>query len=190
VTNDDPERDLRRLWQMQQDREVTMSLDAIRTHARKLETATSRRNLVEYAAGAIALVILALNLWRESNAAVAAGGAILGIGIVYVMYHLHRWGTVSPMPADLGVRDCLQFHRAELERQRDLLRSVWYWYLLPFVPGAVVILIARAIERPDRRVLALVVGVAFVVGFVLVGKLNETGARRIQRAIDRLDASA
>jgi hypothetical protein len=94
------------------------------------------------------------------------------------------------MPADLGVRDCLQFHRAELERQRDLLRSVWYWYLLPFVPGAAVILIARAIERPDRRVLALVVGVAFVVGFVLVGKLNETGARRIQRAIDRLDASA
>jgi hypothetical protein len=32
----------------------------------------------------------------------------------------------------------LQFHRRELVRQRDLLRSVWLWYIGPFVPGIVV----------------------------------------------------
>ncbi len=128
-----------------------------------------------------------MKVWHETNVTVLVGGCLLVLGTLYVVYHLHRWGSARSMPADVGLIDCLNFHRAELGRQRDLLRGVWWWYLLPLVPGRALIIIGRAIERPDRRLLALGVAVTFVVTFTLVGKLNERGARRLQGRIDDLD---
>ena len=43
---------------------------------------------------------------------------------------------------------CLEFHRSELVRQRDLLRSVWWWYLLPFVPGMLLIPVGSSLDDP------------------------------------------
>ena len=102
-------------------------------------------------------------------------------------YQLHKRGSARLMPADLALTNCLDFHRTELVRQRDLLQSVWWWYLLPFVPGVALIVIGRAIERPDRQVLAAVVAAIAALTFVGVGKLNEHAARKIQQKIDTLD---
>ena len=68
-----------------------------------------------------------------------------------------------------------------------MIRSVWWWYLLPFVPGLALILIGRAIERPDRWLRALGVAAVFAATFIIVGKLNERVARKLQRRIDDLD---
>jgi hypothetical protein len=42
---------------------------------------------------------------------------------LFVLCWLHQWGSAQAMPADLAVRDCVEFHRAEAVRQRDLLCS-------------------------------------------------------------------
>ena len=179
--------DLNKLWQHQPTEEVPMTLEDIRNRARRWQRKVGRRNLLEYAGALFVIVTTSVRLWYETNLVMVTGGVLLMLGTLYVVYHLHRWGSARSMPADAALMDCLGFHRAELVRQRDLLRGVWWWYLLPFVPGSALLIIGRAIERPDRRLLALGVTAAFVVSFTLVGKLNEYGARKLQRAIDALD---
>jgi len=44
-----------------------------------------------------------------------------------------------------------------------------------------------AIERPERRLFALGATAVFVVTYVVIGKLNERGARILQQWIDGLD---
>jgi hypothetical protein len=46
---------------------------------------------------------------------------------MYMVYQLHRKASSAGAPADLGWKSCAAFYRAELERQRDALRSVWKW---------------------------------------------------------------
>ena len=187
MAHDDFGSDLNRLWQDQPAEEVSMTLDDIRARARKMERTVNRRNLREYAAALFVVVALGVITWREANVVVIAGSVLVVLGTLYVVYHIHKWGTARSMPADLAVTDCLEFHRAELVRQRDLLRSVWTWYLLPLVPGVGVMIVGRAIERPDRRLLSLGAAV-FVAGtFFGIGKLNEHVARKLQRKIDGLD---
>jgi len=179
--------DVNRIWQGQPTEGTSMSLDEMRDRVRRMKKKGDWRNAREYAGAALLLVLVAVFGAREHNVTVLIGSGLMALAAVYVVYHLHRFGTVRRMPPDIGLRDCLDFHRTELVRQRDLLRSVWWWYLLPFVPGAALIFIGRAIERPDRRVLGAVGAVVFAATFVGVGLLNAWGARKIQRAIDTLD---
>jgi|KBSMisStandDraft_5_1062788.scaffolds.fasta_scaffold07470_2 hypothetical protein len=180
-------KDLNRLWQEQPAEEVRMKLEDTRARALKLKNRGDRRNLREYAAAVVVLVACIAWGLREKNVVVIIGAGLMVLGTLYVVYHLHRYGTVRSMPSDLGLKDCLDFHRAELVRQRDLLRRVWWWYLLPFVPAWALILIGRLIEHPDRWLRALGAAAIFAASFIVIGKLNERAARRLQSGIEDLD---
>ena len=179
--------DLNKLWKDQPTEKVPMTVEDIRNRGRRLETRVGWRNLREYAGAAIVLVACVVFGWRENNVTVLTGGAFMVLATAYIVYHLHRFGAVRSMPSDLGLKDCLDFHRAELVRQRDLYLGVWRWYLLPMVPGWALIMIGRAIERPDRRLFALGSTMVFVILLVVLGRMNERVAERLQRRIDGLD---
>ena len=183
----DEQRDLNRLWQDQPTEEVRMAIEEIRDRAHKMKKKADRRNLREFAAAALVVIICIALGTRERNVAVLIGAGLLVLGTLYAVYHLHKFGTVRSMPPDLGLKDCLDFRRAELVRQLNLYRTVWWWYFLPFVPGAALILIGRAVEHPERKWLALGVAIAFVVTGLILGKLNQRVARRVQGRIDELD---
>ncbi len=116
----------------------------------------------------------------------AAGGAVLLAGIAYVMYRMHAFGSARTMPSDLAVRSCVEFHRAEIERQRDLLQNIWTWYLLPFWPGMSLSLIGATIERPDRWPNALGTAVLAVLMAFQIAWMNKRSAKTLQEMIDGL----
>jgi len=94
------------------------------------------------------------------------------------------------MPENLALTTCRDFHRSQLARQRDLLRSIWTWYLLPFVPGLLFLFIGRAAADPggaSRVALSAIVGVLMFLG---IGWLNERAARGLDREIEMLDAAS
>jgi hypothetical protein len=91
------------------------------------------------------------------------------------------------MPADMGLTNCLQFHRGELERQRDLLQGVWKWYLGPMIPGVILFYLGPVLAQPERASRALWPFAATVVFFVLIGELNRHVARKFQARIDALE---
>ena len=98
----------------------------------------------------------------------------------------HAYEPDAERRLDLGLRGSLDFHRVQLERQRDLLRSVWSWALLPFVPGFLVLQIGLALALPARTARFIVIGVLFVVLTVGLHALNRRVAARIQQRLDRL----
>ncbi|MBM3738862.1 MAG: hypothetical protein FJW39_24060 [Acidobacteria bacterium] len=79
--------------------------------------------------------------------------------------------VIAGVPADLALKLGIDFHRAELERQRDLLQGIWSWYPLPLVPGMVVLNIGFA-QRSGSLRPALIVGGACAAVFIGVGWLN------------------
>ena len=187
MTPDDRHDDLRRLWKGQADDVRGLSLDVVRMRSRALERGVRRRNTGEYVAALVVLTITLPWIWRAPNAVLGAGCALLLAAVGYVTYRLRARGAARSMPADLGVRSCVEFHRAELERQRDLLQNVWTWYLLPFWPGMALILVGATIERPEQWLFAagtaaLAVAMAFQIAW-----MNKLSAKTLQERIDRLE---
>jgi hypothetical protein len=183
---EDPADDFGHLWKGQPAEEERMSIDDIRKRARAMEGAVRRRNLREYVAGGIVLVAFGYVAWTDSSSVVRVGAALIVVALLYVVRQMRARGSVQPMPATLALTDCIAFHRNELERQRDLLQSIWSWYLLPFVPGMLVILIGRAIQRPERWAFVAASSLGIGAAFFVVGWINARVAKKIQRRIDEL----
>jgi hypothetical protein len=190
--------DAKDLWKNQQVAPVAISLAELHQKAQRLETRIRRRNLREYAASLIAIAIFGCYIWVFPTPMVRFGCVLVIAGVLFVVYMLQKRGAARIVPAGMSFHNCLDFHRQELERQRDLLRSVWTWYLLPFIPGMAVFLLGlflRTMKLPNAPAHARLVIVAFSLTaafvaavFIVIGKLNQWGARKLQRKIDALDS--
>jgi hypothetical protein len=194
-TNQDPAN----VWQGQPVENVRLSLEDIRSKSRKLQKTVKRRNLREYAAGLIVVAGFAYYITAFASALIRAGCGLTIAGTLFVMYALHRRGAARAAPSEAGRSTCVDFHRKELQRQRDLLRGIWSWYLLPFVPGVLVSLFGffvLAMEQPTAPARAPLIILTFAVTilgvaalFLVVAMLNRRAARRLQRDIDALDGA-
>ena len=177
-------KDPRNLWQSQERENVTITLEEIRLRAARFERRIWWRNFREYAAGVllIAWILASLHLLHGLD---LLGPVLLLAGVVYIMIQLRPRGTARSLPADADTRSSVEFHRLELERQRDALRTVWRWYLLPLVPGLAAIFAVAAIKRGvnARLIGSIIVGVLVFVG---VWALNQWGARKLNRKIQEL----
>jgi hypothetical protein len=178
--------DIRRLWKSQADDPPGVSLEIVQTRSRVLERRVHRRNWGEYGAALVVVAFVLPRIWTASNGVLAAGGTVLLAGITYVMYRMHAFGSARTMPSDLAVRSCVEFHRAELERQRDLLQNIWTRYLLPFWPGMGLILIGSTLEHPERWPFALGTAVLAVLMAFQIAWMNKRSAKTLQEMIDRL----
>jgi hypothetical protein len=130
--------DIRRIWQNQPLENNPMPLEEIHRRARQFEKRISRRNLREYIAGGIGIVIFTVYLFIFRDPVARTGSALIIAGALFVLFQIYKRATPGTLPADLALTASLEFHRRELVRQRDLLRTVWLWYLGPFIPGIVV----------------------------------------------------
>jgi hypothetical protein len=175
--------DVQRLWREQPSEEVHMSAQEIRGLAEKFERTISRRNRREYAASAFVVVWFSVWAWFAESGVTAVGCWLVVVAALWVVLHLYRRGAAQWTTGEQEVMSCLEFHRSELVRQRDLLRSVWWWYLLPFVPGLILISVGNSLEG-----WALLAPGFAVVTFAGVGLLDQRVARQLQRRVDDLDA--
>jgi hypothetical protein len=177
--------DMRELWQKQDTEKVTITLDEIRREAWRFERKVYRQNMRGYVAAAVAIAWLSPLLWRNHGWHLAPA-ALMIAGVLYVVYQLHRRGAAREVRADFGLAASIEFHRRELERQRDALRNVWAWYLLPFVPGAAVYVVAAIDYGPNQRM--ILSGVVFVILFAGGSLRNWLAARKLDRRIRELKA--
>ena len=188
MSGDQRPRDVKDLWQGQPADGTRVPLDELRRRSRRLERLVGWRNLREYIGAVVVVVGFGRVAWFAETPLIRAGACLWVAAAVFVAYHLHRWGSAQPMPEQMALTGCLQFHRSALERQRDLLRSVWKWYLLPCLPGLLVFNIGLALAHPER-LSALITTAALVAPLtVVIVLLNTRGANRIQARIDALES--
>ncbi len=189
--SESPKNNLQEIWQCQPVEGIKMSVEEIRGRATKFERKIWWRNLREYAAGAIATVLLGYFLAGAHGVLDRAAFALLITGMAYALYQLHRHGKSKEMPAAMGRGPSLEFYRNELERQRDLVSNVWTWYLGPFIPGMLMSMIASASHNTHMRHLAVIAFwyALMAAFFIFVGRLNARAARCLQRMLDDLGAA-
>ena len=188
MKNESPTNRMQEIWQCQPVEGIKMSVEEIRKRATKFEKKVFWRNVREYVAGAIAIVLLGFSIAGSHNVLDRSAFALLIAGMVYVMCQLYRRGAAKSMPTSAAVGPSLGFYRSELKRQRDLTSTVWSWYLGPFVPGLVVSAIVSAAHNLHPRHIAMLTFWYGLIAafFVFAWRLNARAARCLQRMIDDL----
>lgn len=178
------------LWQSQPVKSIPMSLETIRKRANKFERKVFWRNFREYASSALAICMFGFFLIRDQRTLPRIAYVLFIAAIIWVVWQLHRRGSVKTLPEALGASPSVTFFRTELERQRDAVKSVFNWYLAPMLPGFLVLTLDMAHRLPFPASLGSIAlmdgGIAVL--FFIVRRLNLRAARCLQRTIDQLDA--
>lgn len=171
-----------------------MSLADIHVHAQRFQSRIRSRNMMEYVAAAIVVVFFGWIAATVPFPIVRVGAVLIILGALYVCWRLFGLGRAATrQELDAGAQSWAAFHRAELTRQREALRTVWSWYLAPFVPGTLVFLAgvsfstANPMPFPERLAVFLA-GLAIMAGiFVVIAWLNARAVRRLDAELVALD---
>lgn len=189
------ENDLKHVWQTQETESKPMTLANIHTQARKFSAQRQWGNAVEYAASVLVVAVFGFYFWYFPGWMMKLGSALVIAATFFVAWQLHRRGP-RRLPEGDVTASIFAFHRAELVRTRDMLRSAWLWYIAPFVPGMVLIILGRIFQvrapgrtlETDYLIIALSATIVALI-LALIAILNRLRAHAIQKKIDTLDAS-
>lgn len=184
--------DLQDLWKAGGER-PEVSLADLKKKSDRFARTIRWRNRRELFAGVLGAAFFLFFGLRHDGLVYRAGCVALVLGIAYVLVRLYKDGPApKPIAPDATAAEHLAHLRAELVRQRDLLRNVAHWYILPLVPGMALLLAGSTLESmphrfADHRGIALAVSVAFITA-IFVGVIlgNRWGARKLDREIDAL----
>src|SRR5690348_2998954 len=125
AVTDTPKTPMQQLWQQQPVEGTRMSIDEIRRRASRFEKKIMWRNVREYAVAGMASSLFVWFIIQTNKPLFRLACCLMIAGLVYMSYQLHRRASARSLPADLGAVNALQFHRAELERQRDFVADIW-----------------------------------------------------------------
>ncbi len=168
----------------------------VQTRAAKFEKTIKRRNVIEYAAGALCLVgfgVAAAGAFQAAEYLIAGAFAFSSACVLVVLWQLNARGSYRPSPPE---ESCLAHLRGQYERQYDALRTVPMWYLGPIALGVFSVYAAMIIKFTQVGGLAkalegtwqpLLGTVAF---FGFVWWLNWFAAGKLKAQIDQIDTLA
>ena len=179
-------------WQASVEIAGAPPLEEVRQGADKFYRTIRRRNLIEYVACVVVIVVFTSYIFTLPHILHKIGSALVVAAAIYSPWQLHRRASaVSPETA-LGM-PIHAFLRRQLVRQRDALKNILWWYILPFFPGLALVIAGNGLHAETEaagppiwaRWLALA-GMFAVVGFIWW--LNQLAARKLQKRIDEIDA--
>ncbi|MGH8220319.1 MAG: hypothetical protein ACREUT_17420 [Steroidobacteraceae bacterium] len=105
------------------------------------------------------------------------------VSAIIAAFQLRKYAATRPSDASTGA-SLRAFHIAELQRRRDLLRSIWRWIVAPIMISIWVILAGFVQARPASAGPLLTFGCVMTVIGLVLSLANIRGARRLQRDID------
>jgi hypothetical protein len=164
------------------------SLEAFASDVRRFERRIHQRNRREVFAGLFVVLGFGGFLWLGPGLVSRIGCGLAIAGALFIIYYIRTRAVAHSVPTDVTLSAAMAVYRGELERQRDLLRTVTWWYLLPLLPGIVVLMLGQAIMRSQPAPALRMFGFVLLIG-VLIRQLNQRGARKLQQKIDRLTAA-
>jgi hypothetical protein len=179
-------------WQNSVDIAGAPPLEDVRRNANKFYRWIKWRNRIEYVSCAIAIVVFGRVMIIGPHILHHIGGALLVAAAIYAPWQLHRRASAVQPAMDGGV-PIYVFQRGQLVRQRDALRTILVWYILPFFPGIILIFAGNgadpAIEAAGPPIWQRWLAIAVILSlFAFIWWVNQLAARRLQRKIDEIDA--
>jgi hypothetical protein len=182
--NDDP---AKQAWQASVEIGGALPLDEVRKGARKFYRYVWWRNAVEYVACVIVVISFGWYVFWLPHPLQKIGSALIVIATFYVGWQLHRRASAVPLDS-AGTMPIMAFARVQMVRQRDALRSIFWWYLLPFFPGLVLLVFGSIQFKGGPQPIDAAGTAGMTALFAFVWWINRYSARRLQRHIDEIDA--
>lgn len=163
-----------------------MDIERIRKNAAYFQRTIRWRNVREYVVAAFVAFTFGQRLFAGGSPVLRLGDFLVILGVACVCWQLHRRGSAVVCPPGASAAEFFRFHRGQLMRQRAALRSVFVWYIGPFLPGLLVIFAGRMMQHPHAWTPA--VGLA-VVGVIVVGVwyVNQLAADGMAKQISEID---
>ena len=166
-----------------------MSVSYLRHRASELDKSFRLRSRLEQGACFLGLIFCAGIILLEQELWQKVGAALLLLGGLYAIVQWRRRTAASAAPAFESAATGLVFYKRELERRRDIHRTLWRWYLLPiFVPAAAFLLLGiffGDLQTRDAMSPWIVLGAMAVLNIFAVAYEN-TKAAQYQREIEAL----
>ena len=189
----DPTESAKAAWQASVADAPPPTLDAMRTTTDRFYRLVRRRNRIEYAAAVLVVIVFTAYTFLLPSPVARIGAGLIVLGTLIMVRQLHRRAAASPPPEAEAALPLIVHQRAQLVRQRDALAKVGRWYLLPFVPGLALMVLAPAVENGPQVLLSMSSGILLATGvlclvFLGIWWLNRRAAAKLQKAIDELDA--
>jgi hypothetical protein len=187
----DEKKSARDAWQSSLPEVQLPSMDEVHKATNVFYRRIWRRNAIEYAACVFVVGSFSWSAFTLEHVLQRIGSVMVVIGTLICGWQLHR--RASPVhPESAGAMPIIEFARFQLARQRDALASVFWWYLLPFVPGMVAMVAGSMMLHAEQGRDSMgrdLIGIGVIVAlFVGVWLLNQWGARKLQKHIDDIDA--
>ena len=167
-----------------------MPVSYLRHRAAELEKSFRIRSVLEQgscllaSAMCLGIAVLEQEAWKK------LGAVLCAVGVLYAFVQWRRRTAKGPNQTFEAAATAVLFYRRELERKRDIHRTLWRWYLLPsFLAGNAFLLLGIFFGDLSERILSpwLVLGVMTVV--VIAAAFYENyRAAQYQREIDALTA--
>lgn len=172
---------LQEIWRAGGDAD-SASISQICRQAREFESIIARRNRREIVAGVLVAVVFAAIAAVATQPLIRVGAGGAAASALYVIQYIWRHAR-DHVPEDDGLPTVLHYRRS-LERQRDLLKTVWRWYLGPLGLGLTAWFVAvGVVSGASTLLIAAVVGGEILVGLVF-SWLNRLAAASLQRQLD------
>ncbi len=195
MSNRPLEERIKALWKDQETETVPMSPEQLQEKAKKFHRQIIRRNIREYVGAAIAIPVFGLYIFIFPPLLIKIGSAMTIAATLYIVWQIHKRLSAGTLPEEAAELTWLEYHKRELEKQRNAKRTVWKWYLAPGLPGFVVITIGVALDMQAQQmplyatatVLLMLIGVVVTVSGE-IWWMNARAASKYQKQIDALDA--
>jgi Flp pilus assembly protein TadB len=188
--------DVKTLWRNQEPEDDTVTLAHIHERAATFQKRIRRGVLIEYVASVFVVLVFGSYIWFFPGWMMKTGSALVILATLFVVWQMRRRMSAQDVP-DVQRLELIAFIRRELVRQRDARTSAWLWYIAPFLPGMALMMAGRWFQTHaswrslarDHEIIILSSAVAMLV-LVSIWLLQRWTAKRLQRKIDELDASA
>jgi hypothetical protein len=167
------------------------TLDALLTEVRLYERMNRRGVRIEVGAGLVVAAAFVGPMWFAPNWIMRVGWCLAAAYGLYIAGFVARHAS-RPMPDGLGFAGSLAFYRHELERRHGYIRTMWWWYLLPFAPAIIFVTIGGlmiAVEQHKPVWPLVILDAAVVILGIVIHFGSIEMARKVRLRIDGLSAA-
>ena len=144
------ELDIKALWKQRNQEQLALPIEALRQRSLALYRTVWRQDMAELMGCAMGVLVSGFEIGAAPNTLTRLGESLAIVSAVIAAFQLCRFAAARPGGAPTGA-SLLSFHIAELQRRRDLLRSVWRWIVLPIMISFWVILAGFVRARHRRQ---------------------------------------
>lgn len=192
ASNDDDA--IRSAWHAQPIDSHVPDPEALRRRAQQFEAKARRSVRINQLCAAIVMPLAAAGMFLQDGGLLINTACVMLLIIsAYMVWAFRYFFSALPVPEDAGTQSCVNVHRRQLERQRDMHRSARSAGPLVF-PVVILTTLARHWPNADTYVGGQAWGftVAFLAGVYFLMQMGFTYsdliAHRLQREIDEFDS--